>query len=128
MSKIDHYDLDYQRKLAKLQKKLYRLSHKYIRLRDPFCITCEKPTVHAGHFIHNRTIIDYDPRNLNGQCYTCNVWKSGNHDAYRIKLIERIGIANVEWLESAKDVIFRPSVEWYEGLIAWYTKKLKEVI
>jgi hypothetical protein len=123
------FDLNFARRLKKLDAKLYTLSHKYIKIRDPYCICCGAPTTDAGHFIHNRTIIDYDPRNLNGQCRHCNRFiTNGNHEVYRVKLIERIGLANVEWLEAVKETLYHPSIEWYEGLIAWYQKKLKEVL
>lgn len=86
--------------------------HKYIkhvlRKGEP-CYTCDKPqspsdsggAFHVGHFIPQKQV---DPRrfmliNLRIQCYKCNVHGSGMRAEYRQRLIEEIGIDQVEWLE-----------------------------
>lgn len=86
--------------------------HKYIkhvlRKGEP-CYTCNKqqsPTdsggaFHVGHFIPQKQV---DPRrfmlmNLRMQCYRCNTHNSGMRMEYRQRLVEEIGLEQVEWLE-----------------------------
>jgi len=86
--------------------------HKYIkhvlRKGEP-CYTCDKPqryedsgqAFHVGHFIPQKQV---DPRrfmlmNLRIQCYKCNTHNSGMRAEYRQRLIQEIGINQVEWLE-----------------------------
>ena len=57
----------------------------------------------AGHYkpgTHSTT--RYDLNNIHGQCSQCNEKKSGNLTEYRIRLVKRIGLDKVEWLESAE--------------------------
>lgn len=81
--------------------------NKYIRLRDRLkpCISCDTTTAPqycAGHY---RSIgacpeLRFSELNVHKQCNKfCNMSKSGNILEYRIRLIDRIGVDNVEWLE-----------------------------
>ncbi len=86
--------------------------HKYIKhvlRKGESCYTCDKPqryedsgqAFHVGHFIPQKSV---DPRrfmlmNLRMQCYKCNTHNSGMRAEYRQRLIEEIGIEQVEWLE-----------------------------
>ena len=86
--------------------------HKYIKhklRKGESCYTCGKSqsnndsggAFHVGHFIPQKQV---DPRrfmlmNLRIQCYKCNVHGSGMRAEYRQRLIEEIGIDQVEWLE-----------------------------
>lgn len=80
-----------------------------IRLRDQLagyrCISCDtsNPNVkmNAGHFasVGSHPELRFEPLNVHLQCEKCNSYLSGNISAYRPRLIERIGIDKVEWLE-----------------------------
>lgn len=78
----------------------------YIRERDKDepCISCGKH--HAGqyHGGHYRTVkaapeLRFNELNIHKQCSACNNHLSGNILEYRIRLIQKIGIEKVEWLE-----------------------------
>ena len=80
----------------------------YIRERDKYkgCISCGtmNPDIQycAGHFKTRggHPELRFHPMNIFLQCNKhCNLMKSGNIAEYRPRLIERIGIKNVEWLE-----------------------------
>jgi len=80
--------------------------NRYIRLRDRGlpCISCDrdnKSKQNAGHFLSTgaRPELRFDERNVHKQCEHCNSYLSGNQAAYRIRLIKRIGLELVEWLE-----------------------------
>ena len=80
---------------------------RFIRERDPYCVTCGAPTTEAGHYIHNSdkqnkqlggNELWYDERNINGQCGTCNRWKSGNLGLYTLYLEKKYGHGIVQKL------------------------------
>lgn len=77
----------------------------YIRTRDEGnnCISCGRPPKkkNAGHYrsVGAAPELRYHPMNIHLQCEHCNSWKSGNQIKYRINLIQKIGVENVEWLE-----------------------------
>lgn len=95
----------------------------YIRARDAGkpCISCGTPlsnepnTYDAGHYRsvgsapHMRFVED----NCHGQCKHCNRHLAGNHVAYRLGLLERIGVRAVELIEA--DTTLRKYTR--EGLI-----------
>ena len=77
-----------------------------IRIRDEFepCISCGRSTGakrNAGHYLSvgSHPELRFHEDNCHSQCEHCNSWKSGNAVAYRIRLIEKIGLERVEWLE-----------------------------
>lgn len=99
-------------KLAKLKtkaqwaKEAQAAFNKFIRLRDADqpCISCgrhHQGQYHAGHFLSvgARPELRFDESNVHKQCAPCNTHLSGNAVLYRKSLIERIGLAGVEWLE-----------------------------
>lgn len=78
----------------------------WIRLRDAGqpCISCgrmHKGRWHAGHYrsVGSAPELRFEPLNVHLQCAPCNLYLSGNLTAYRIHLIEKIGLEKVEWLE-----------------------------
>lgn len=80
--------------------KAWRAFARYIRARDPYCITCGLPTTEAGHFLHNSdkenkklggNMLWYDERNVNGQEGNCNRHHSGQGQIYSLKLEEKYG-------------------------------------
>lgn len=82
--------------------------NRFIRLRDAFdgCISCHMPENyggqwHASHYMPagNNSAIRFDEANINKGCAQCNTHKSGNRGPYRVQLIAKIGLAEVERLE-----------------------------
>ncbi|MBU9236214.1 recombination protein NinG [Burkholderia multivorans] len=78
----------------------------WIRMRDAGqpCISCgrmHKGRWHAGHYrsVGSAPELRFEPLNVHLQCAPCNLYLSGNLTAYRINLIEKIGLEKVEWLE-----------------------------
>lgn len=78
----------------------------YIRARDADlpCISCGRDNgskMNAGHYLSvgSHPELRFDEANVHKQCEYCNGHKAGNAVAYRIRLIERIGLAEVERLE-----------------------------
>lgn len=79
----------------------------YVRARDQGlpCISCGKPwqpDFQAGHYRSRGAAghLALDPRNIHGQCVQCNLHKHSNAVEYRIRLVDRCGVALVEALES----------------------------
>jgi hypothetical protein len=106
--------LDAMRTKPQLVKVAQTAFNAFVRARDlgrP-CISCgaplsTEPNSHdCGHFRsvgsspHMRFVED----NAHSQCRKCNNWLSGNVLAYRKGLIERIGLARVEQIESDQTV------------------------
>lgn len=81
--------------------------NRYIRLRDAKdpCICCgrhHKGQYHAGHYLSvgAHPNLRFDEANVHKQASYCNNYKSGNQAEYRIRLIEKIGLPEVERLEA----------------------------
>lgn len=85
----------------------------WVRKRDEKlpCISCGAPPpdardLHAGRDAgHFRSVgsaghLRYTEDNVHGQCVYCNQFGAGRAVEYRIGLIERIGVARVEALET----------------------------
>lgn len=78
----------------------------YIRLRDSHlpCISCgrmHEGQWHAGHYLSRgaRPELALHPDNVARQCAPCNLHLHGNQAAFRVGLIERIGLDRVLALE-----------------------------
>lgn len=89
------------------QKELQKQVNYFIRQRDKDkeCISCStilKGKYDAGHYRSQggNPELRFNELNIHGQCVRCNQHLHGNLIDYRIKLIQRIGIDKVEWIES----------------------------
>lgn len=98
-----------QEKVADWLKKCEKVVNKYVRIRDRGrpCICCDWPDdgSNARHASHFRSVgacssLRFNLWNIHAGCAQCNVMKSGNISEYRLRLIEKIGIERVEWIES----------------------------
>jgi hypothetical protein len=80
-----------------LHKELWKLFSKFIRERDKYiCFTCDKKTypAHAGHYRTGATCKKYlffDERNVNCQCYHCDINLSGNWREYQKRMWAKYG-------------------------------------
>ena len=85
----------------------------WVRARDEGkpCISCDKPLIKtgkiggdydAGHYrsVGSAKHLEFDERNVHGQCKYCNDQLKSNPQGYRPRLIDRIGIDAVLALES----------------------------
>ena len=108
----------------------------YIRSRDREepCISCDKPDngQHQRHASHYRSVgacsqLRFNEENVHASCAQCNGVKSGNITEYRIRLIKKIGVENVEWLECQNEIT-RYSCEELLGIENTYKSKLKELM
>lgn len=80
----------------------------WIRFRDSGkpCVSCDKPDsgTHQRHASHFRSVgacaeLRFNSLNVHTSCSVCNNHLSGNIAGYRPRLIDKIGIELVEWLE-----------------------------
>lgn len=85
--------------------KVQKVFNSYIRERDKgkTCISCDRPLVgkfDAGHYhnANNHWSVRFDERNVWGQCVKCNRDLHGNLIKYRVGLISRIGVEEVDKL------------------------------
>lgn len=117
--------------LADLQK----IFNSYIRLRDidnP-CISCgtmANVKYDAGHYIavSESPALRFNEDNVHKQCSNfCNKNKHGNYHAYRVGIIDKIGIERVEKLESSRHIPIKLSIEEIKELKSLYKKKVKEL-
>lgn len=107
--------------------------NKFIRLRDKDlpCISCGHEggrQFHAGHFkpAGANPHIRFNELNVHKQCSICNNHLSGNLVPYRANLINKIGLEEVEKLESNKESK-KYSAEDYKNIAQTYKNKCKEL-
>jgi len=112
-------------------KELQKEVNKFIRNRDKDkpCVSCGKPLLNkfdAGHYrsAGGNPELRFNESNIHGQCVYCNQHLHGNLIDYRIRLIERIGVEKVEWLEKKHDPKHY-TIEELKELIKEYKSKNK---
>lgn len=99
------------RPLNKLLKDAEKVFNAFIRRRDSEdgffkCISCGKvkpiDKMNAGHYVPvgQCSFLRFDVWNTNGECEGCNCFDKFHLVGYRKNLIEKIGLENVEWLDS----------------------------
>lgn len=119
--------------ISKLKKKADKLFSIFIRQRDGGkCITCGKidewKYMQAGHYIQRDCLaLRYDEKNVNCQCYACNVLRKGNYPIYAIKMIEKYGDDILfeldEIFKESKKNIKKYGREFYQEVIKKYGGK-----
>ena len=107
--------------------------NKYIRIRDEAepCISCSRHHTgqyHAGHF---RTVgaapeLRFNEYNCHKQCSVCNNHLSGNLLEYRRKLVAKIGIEKVEWLEGPHEAK-KYTIDEIQAIKKEYQQKIKDM-
>ena len=107
--------------------------NKFIRERDKDepCISCQRfhnGQYHAGHY---RSIgacpeLRFEEMNVHKQCAPCNNHLSGNAIDYRINLVKKIGVENVEWLEGNHE-LQKLTIDEIKEIKTKYKNKLKEL-
>jgi hypothetical protein len=101
---------------AEWEQECREIVQKIARLRDRHdgCISCHMGANYGGqwHGSHfrpagNNSAVQFHLWNIHKACAQCNLFKGGNIAAYRPRLVEKIGAARVEWLESQTQVTKR---------------------
>jgi hypothetical protein len=106
--------------------------NEWVRLRDATqpCISCGtyQGEWHAGHYrsVGSEPALRLEPDNCHRQCARCNVYMNGNLAAYRVNLIEKIGLERVEWLESSHEPKKYPIAEILE-MKAFYRAEVRRL-
>ena len=106
----------------------------YVRIRDDKepCISCGRHhdgQYHAGHY---RSVgsapgsLRFDLANIHKQCMPCNTHLHGNLIHYRVNLIQKIGLAEVERLEGPQEPK-KYSIDELKEIISTYRAKTKEL-
>lgn len=110
----------------------------FVRERDKSqpCICCGQPlgfgdvggAYDCGHYrsVGSAPHLRFDERNAHAQRKQCNRWGAGRAVDYRLGLIRRIGIKDVEDLE-ADDVARKWTVEELIGIRDTYRAKLRDI-
>lgn len=102
--KAEFYDNDRSHQLKLTQSAF----NAWVRFRDGGkpCVSCDKPDsgTHQRHASHFRSVgacaeLRFNSLNVHTSCSVCNNHLSGNIAGYRPRLIDKIGIDLVEWLE-----------------------------
>ena len=119
------------------KKELDEVFAEYIRLRDSNgdtfrCISCGqvKPMsqCQCGHYISRAHMATrFDEKNSNGQCISCNIFKSGNVVEYRFGLIDKYGEEVVNQLEAMRNDQRQIKDHEYKELIQYYKDKVKQM-
>lgn len=105
----------------------------YVRERDKDepCISCGRHhngQYHAGHYrsVGSCPELRFDVRQIHKQCAPCNNHLSGNLINYRIRLIEKIGLEMVEWIEGPHDPK-KYTIDYLKRIKTEFKEKLKEL-
>lgn len=116
-------------------RELQQIFNTFIRLRDADqpCISCDRPATWNGqwHASHFRSVgaapeIRFEPLNVHKACSICNNHLSGNIAGYRPRLIGKIGLEKVEWLERHHDSQ-KYSIEQINEMKRFYREKCKQL-
>ena len=121
--------------VSKLKSEAQVPFNKYIRLRDYSepCISCDRENdgKHQRHASHYRSVgacqrLRFNELNVHASCAQCNNNKSGNIIEYRLRLIKKIGVEQVEWLECQNEPRRYERDELVE-IKNYYKSKVKEL-
>ena len=119
---------------ASAKSRAWKAFSAYIRKRDPYCITSEGKTTEAGHFLHTTdkdtnpnlsgNELWYNEKNVNGQCGSCNRFKSGNLAEYAVKLEEKWGAGTIAELYKLRRTPRKFTLEEILAVEELYKRKL----
>ena len=112
--------------------RLYQITfNTFIRLRDKDlpCVSCgttKCEEFHAGHYIATTyQYLRFNENNVHKQCSKCNTHLRGNSIPYRIELIKRIGLEEVEYLENSRHMMLQITIPEIQEKIKEYKEKIK---
>ena len=112
-------------------KEAQAIFNQFIRLRDKDepCISCQRHHAgqyHCGHFltVGAHPELRFSELNCSKQCAPCNNHLSGNIVKYRMNLINKIGLDQVELLESS-NIPAKYTIDDAKAIKALYKLKIK---
>ena len=116
--------------IKQLKAKAVELFHKWIRERDAgqSCISCGVPYFSdAGHYYAGGKFpnLKFNENNVHGQCKKCNWYMSGNLIPYRFRLIEKIGLEEVEKLDLLASQYKQVGYKWDRFFLIEIIEKYK---
>jgi hypothetical protein len=117
--------------LPALMKKAQIVLNTYVRRRDSShgfftCISCgnTKPIdqMNAGHYVpvSRCAYLRFHEWNINGECIGCNCFDEFHLIGYRKRLIDKIGLPAVTWLEDNRFTVHKWTRSGLEELIEKY--------
>lgn len=111
--------------LPKLLAKAQIVFNAYIRKRDNGlpCISCGRVReLQAGHYVpqKNSSFLRLNEWNVNGECAGCNGFDEFHLIGYRKRLIDKIGLNAVKYLEANQRTIKKWSREELNEIINQY--------
>jgi hypothetical protein len=118
--------------VSKWEDECRQIVQKIARIRDRHdgCISCHMGPNYDGrwHGSHYRSVgacsnTQFLLWNIHKACEQCNFFKGGNREGYRPRLIEKIGLERVEWLDAQNQVTKRSGPAYIE-----YLKRFKAVM
>ena len=131
----------------KARQNLVRAFHKYIKLRDPYCVTCQYmirhelignkkytpepfPSIHASHYIScGNEGTRYDERNVHGQCAPCHIIYGGKKAGiYKLFMLETYGQELLDELVLLGNTQPRRSEAWLKEQAQIYRDKNRRLI
>lgn len=119
--------------VASLMKKAQVVFNKYIRQRDSsngyfVCIACGKEhpvsKMNAGHYVpvKNSSLLRFNEMNVHGECVTCNLFDQFHLVGYRKRLVDKIGLDSVSWLDAQARITYKWTRHELEEIIETYGK------
>jgi len=117
-----------QKLVGKVQRECF---NPWIRMRDKGkkCISCHvtlEGKYDAGHYYPSTNFsLRFDESNVHGQCVKCNQYLHGNLIEYRKGLINRIGLDEVQRLDSMAHQTRKWTREELQDLMEKYPKQKK---
>ena len=117
--------------VAKLTKEAQEVFNAWIRRRDSVdgwftCIACGRDfpieDMNAGHYVpvKNSSLLRLDERNAHGECRGCNCFDQFHLIGYRNRLIDKVGLSTVEYLEENRRALKKWSRSELELIINQY--------
>lgn len=113
---------------------LQKVFNTFIRMRDANepCISCGCTYANkwdCGHFYPTTySALRFNEDNCNKQCsMNCNMKRSGNVHEYRPRLIKKIGMVRVKWLDDHAHDKFEITIDEIKELIKEYRMKIKQL-
>lgn len=127
--------LDKLKTPSKHEAECRAIVQKLARLRDRHdgCISCHMRADYSGmwHGSHfrpagNNAAVQFHLWNIHKACVQCNLFKGGNLSTYRPRLVEKIGVDRVEWLESQNQPV-KTNVAYLIRFKAVMGKRLRRI-
>lgn len=113
-------------------KKAQEVFNKWIRLRDAKkpCVSCgryHEGQYHAGHYLSvaAHPEIRFSELNVHKQCQPCNNYLSGDIANFRDRLIHRISMEKVEWIEGPHEAR-KYTIDDLKDIIKTYRSRIKD--